>query len=76
MGGNQPRGGNLKHTIEKIQGWNKRAEADNPDAAVFKLFYDYCNEKYYLKDGNIQKLSVENCLEGIRFAQNHLPMHQ
>lgn len=62
----------LKHIIEKIQNWNKRAEADNPDAVVFKLFYDYCNEKYYLNDGKIQKLTVDNCLEGLRFAQNHL----
>ncbi len=62
----------LKHTIEKVQGWNKRAEADNPDAVVFKLFYDYCNEHYFLRNGKIQKLSQENCLDALRFAQNHL----
>lgn len=62
----------LKNAIEKIQHWNKRADAENPDAAVFMLFYNYCNDKFYKHDGIIQKLTIDNCLEGLRFANNHL----
>ncbi|MCU0469004.1 MAG: penicillin acylase family protein [Arcicella sp.] len=65
----------LKGIIEKIQRWNKRADADNPEAAIFMLFYNYCNEKFYKRDGIVRKLTADNCIEGLQFANNHLMKH-
>ena len=63
----------IQRVIEKIQGWDKRANVDNPDAAVFMLFYTFLREKF-AKTGEsyVRKLTKDECLEELRHVNNHL----
>jgi acyl-homoserine-lactone acylase len=63
----------LAPAIEKIQRWDKKADVNNPDAAVFMLFFNYFREKF-AKSGEsyFRKLTEAECVEGLRFADAHL----
>ena len=63
----------LRQVIEKLQRWDKKTNADNPDAPVFMLLYTYFRQKF-AKTGEsyIRKLTPDECLEGLRYVNDHL----
>ena len=64
---------NLEKVITKIQRWDKRANADNPDAAAYMLFFNYFKEKFARTGENyFKKLSVDECIEGLNHTKGHL----
>ena len=64
---------NLEKVITKIQRWDKRANADNPDAAAYMLFFNYFKEKFARTGENyFKKLSVDECIEGLKHTNDHL----
>ena len=64
---------NLEKVIIKIQRWDKRANADNPDAAAYMLFFNYFKEKFARTGENyFKKLSVDECIEGLKHTNEHL----
>ncbi len=63
----------LQKAIEKLQRWDKRANVDNPDAAIFVIFYNYFREKFLKTGENYRrKLTKEECVEGLTFTNDHL----
>jgi acyl-homoserine-lactone acylase len=63
----------IKESIKKMQIWDKTANADSKEAVLFMLFYDFITKKIIWHGELVaRKLTVEECVEGIRFAQDHL----
>jgi acyl-homoserine-lactone acylase len=62
----------IQDVIVKIQRWNKNAHADNPDAAVFLLFYEYLKDKNIKMNIQERYLSAEECVEALKYVKDYL----
>jgi acyl-homoserine-lactone acylase len=62
----------IQDVIVKIQRWDKHANADNPDAAVFLLFYQYLKEKNIRMNTQERYLTPEECVEAMKYVKEYL----
>ncbi|MFN8358029.1 MAG: penicillin acylase family protein [Spirosomataceae bacterium] len=65
----------IEDVIKKIQTWDKRANADNPNAAVFLLFYQVIKDRNQRLDLGNHALTTDECVEALRSVKEHLLKH-